>query len=240
MIKKDSPLPIYYQLEEAIKESISQGEYEPGSVIPSEREFSETYNISRMTVRQAITNLVKDGYLIRKRGKGTYVASQKIEQSVKGLTGFSEDMRARGMEPETNLIEFNHIPAPRGLAEKLGIQEGDAVYEIKRLRLADGIPMAYEMLYMARELIPDLTEEIVNGSIYEYVEKKLGLSIKRADQILEASIARKAEADILEIKEGAPILFIQRNSFLKDERPLEVVKSYYRGDRYKFSFEMER
>lgn len=240
MINKHSPLPIYYQLEQGIREMIEKGELEPGEMIPSEREWAERYDISRMTVRQAINNLVNDGYLVRQRGKGTFVATKKIEQPLKGLTSFSEDMRARGMEPGTKVLNFCVIPANASLAQQLHIQEGDDVYEIRRIRLADQLPMALETAYVPCSLVPNLTKEIVSGSFYEFIEHQLGFTIRSATQVLEASIARKMEADLLHIKEGAPVLLIQRNSYLEAGQPLEVVKSIYRADRYKFMIEMER
>ncbi len=240
MINKDSPLPIYYQLEEGIKELIENGTWTPGDMIPSERELSLKHGISRMTVRQAVNNLVNDGYLMRRRGKGTYVAVKKIEQALKGLTSFSEDMRSRGMEPATKVIHFDILPAPARIGEQLKLKEGEEVYEIKRVRLADNRPMALETMYISRALVPDLREEKVIGSIYEFIEKDKKMKISSGKQVLEASVARKAESEILDIKEGAPVLMIQRNSFLADGTPLEVVKSVYRGDRYKFSMDLER
>lgn len=240
MINKHSPLPIYYQLEQGIKEMIEKGQLQPGEMIPSEREWAETYEISRMTVRQAINNLVNDGYLVRKRGKGTFVATKKIEQPLKGLTSFSEDMRARGMVPGTKLLAFHTVPAPLSFAKQLGIDEGEEIYEIRRIRLADGLPMALETAYVPCSLVPGLTEQNVSGSIYEFIEKKLGLAIRSATQILEASVARKLEEELLQMKEGAPVLLIQRNSYLQNGQPLEIVKSVYRADRYKFMIEMER
>ncbi len=240
MINKHSPLPIYYQLEQGIKEMIEKAQLKPGEMIPSERELAETYEISRMTVRQAINNLVSDGYLVRKRGKGTFVAAKKIEQPLKGLTSFSEDMRARGMEPGTNVLEFRIIPANQSLAQQLDIREGGDIYEIRRIRLADQLPMALETAYVPCVLVPGLTREIVSGSVYEFIENELGLKIKSGVQVLEASVARKVEAEILQMKEGAPVLLIQRNSYLENGQPLELVKSIYRGDRYKFTIEMER
>ncbi|OQP05985.1 phosphonate metabolism transcriptional regulator PhnF [Geobacillus sp. 46C-IIa] len=240
MIDKQSPVPIYYQLEQYMKEKIEKGEWQPGEMIPSERELAETYHISRMTVRQAVNNLVNDGYLIRRRGKGTFVAAKKIEQPLKGLTSFSEDMRSRGMEPDTIVLGFETVPASGKLAEWLAVKEGDALYEIRRLRLADGSPMALETLYIPRALAPHLTREIVNGSVYEFMEKEVGFAIGTAVQVLEASVARKLEAEHLQVKEGAPVLLLERRTYLDDGRPLEVVKSVYRGDRYKFIVEMER
>jgi GntR family transcriptional regulator len=240
MINKDSPLPIYYQLEQGIKDLIEKSKLKPGEMIPSERELAETYEISRMTVRQAINNLVNDGYLVRKRGKGTFVAANKIVQPLKGLTSFSEDMRARGMEPGTKVLDFQTIQASKSIAEHLQIPEGADTYEIKRVRLADHLPMALETSYIPCNLVSGLTREIVSGSMYEFIEHQLGLKIKSGVQVLEASVARKVEAEILEIKEGAPVLLIQRHSYLEKNQPLELVKSVYRGDRYKFTVEMVR
>ncbi|KEZ52587.1 GntR family transcriptional regulator [Metabacillus indicus] len=240
MIQKNSPLPIYYQLEEAIKEAIQNQELTPGRMIPSEREYAEKYGISRMTVRQALSNLVNDGFLYRQRGKGTFVAHQKIEQPLQGLTSFSEDMRSRGLEPSTRVISFKEVPASHDLASKLEVEAGTSLFELKRIRLADQLPMAYEMLYISKEVAPDLTEEIAQSSIYEYVENKLGLKIQHGRQVLEASIARRTEAEMLQVEEGAPVLMIERRSTLESNKPLEVVKSVYRADRYKFTIDMER
>ncbi|KMY56906.1 GntR family transcriptional regulator [Geobacillus sp. FSL K6-0789] len=240
MINKQSPIPIYYQLEQYIKEKIEKGEWQPGEIIPSERELAGMYDISRMTVRQAVNNLVNDGYLIRRRGKGTFVAAQKIEQPLKGLTSFSEDMRARGMEPGTIVLSFETVPASEKLAEGLGVAEGDDLYKVRRLRLADGLPMALETLYIPVHLVPGLTRDVVSGSVYEFIEKEKGLVIGSAVQTLEASVARQVEAEHLKMKEGAPVLLLERRTHLVDGRPLEVVKSVYRGDRYKFMIEMKR
>ncbi|WP_328589513.1 GntR family transcriptional regulator [Priestia abyssalis] len=239
-VDKDSLLPIYYQIEEGMKELIAREELKPGDLVPSERELAERYDVSRMTVRQAINNLVNDGYLVRQRGKGTFVAHSKIEQGLQGLTSFSEDMRARGMSPSSKLLEFNRIKASMTIAAKLKIGEGESVYEIKRVRLADDIPMAYEMLYISEELVPDLTEEALGSSIYEYMENTLNIRIAKGEQVLEASLARKNEAAILQIKEGASVLLIERTSYMENEKPVEFVQSIYRGDRYKFKIEMER
>ncbi|MGC4377780.1 GntR family transcriptional regulator [Fictibacillus sp. Mic-4] len=240
MINKHSPVPIYYQIEQSIKNLIDKGDLKPGDMIPSEREYAENYQISRMTVRQAINNLVNDGYLIRQKGKGTFVASQKIEQKLLGLTSFTEDMKARGHVPSTLLLDFKKIDATNELAVNLNVQMGDALYEIKRIRLADGFPMALETNYMPVQLVHHLTEEVAKGSIYQFVEQRLGLEIDYATQELESSVARETESELLNIAKGAPVLHIKRRTFLKNGCPLEFVHSIYRGDRYKFVIDMHR
>ncbi|TKD67703.1 GntR family transcriptional regulator [Pseudalkalibacillus hwajinpoensis] len=240
MIDKTSPLPIYYQLVEWIKGLIEQGELKPGDSLPSEREYAERFSISRMTVRQAITELVNSGYLYRQKGVGTFVAEKKIEQQLMGLTSFTEDMKSRGMEPSSKLVGFEIVPAPTYISEQLTIQKHAPVYEIKRIRLADGIPMALEKTYISANLVKGLTEEIVQNSLYYHIENQLSIKIDEATQVLESSVATQQEAEYLNIQKGAPVLLIQRNTALTDGTPLEIVKSSYRGDRYKFTITLKR
>ncbi|MBS4206734.1 GntR family transcriptional regulator [Bacillus sp. FJAT-50079] len=240
MLDKNSPLPIYLQLEQGIKALIENQQLKPGDLIPSEREYAEKYQISRMTVRQAINKLTADGYLQRKRGKGTFVALKKVEQHLDFLTSFSEDMRLRGMEPGTKVVEFKVKKADAVIAKKLALEIGSPVYQIKRLRFADQLPIAYQIFYTSVDLIPGLTEEIAEQSIYQYVENTLGLRFASAEQEVESTIARKSEAKALDIKVGDPILLIQRTSFMENEKPLEYATSYYRGDRYKFKVKINR
>lgn len=219
---------------------IENGELNPGDALPSENEYAERYGISRMTVRQAITDLVNSGYLYRQKGRGTFVAERKIEQTLEGLTSFTEDMRARGLEPSSRLVKLELQPASESVARGLRLPLHDPVYEIRRVRLANQIPMAYETTYMSAKIVTGLTEKIVQNSLYKYIEEDLKLQIKHARQELEASIVREEELPYLEILPGAPVLLMQRLSFLENDQPLELVKSVYRADRYKFFVEMKR
>ena len=240
MIDKNSPIPIYYQLEEHIRELIDKGELRPGDSLPAEREYAEKYQISRMTVRQAFTKLVNEGYLYRLQGKGTFVAERKIEKALQGITSFTEDMKARGLVPGSQLLHFERIPAPDVIAKQLSIEKNSLVYEIKRIRLADKVPMALETTYISTDLIKGLTEKIANQSLYAYMEEQVNLRIDHASQVIESSIASQDEADYLNIKKGAPVMLIQRNTYLHDETPVEFVKSIFRADRYKFVIQIKR
>lgn len=240
MINKNSPIPIYYQLEEHIRDLIEKGELKPGDALPAEREYAEKYQISRMTVRQAFTKLVNEGYLHRLQGKGTFVSQRKIEQALHGLTSFTEDMKARGFVPGSTLVDFEIIPATGLIASMLSIQEHGPVYEIKRIRLADDEPMALETTYISANLVKGVTEGIVNDSLYAFMEEQQNLVIDRASQVIESSVASPGEAGLLKIKKSAPVMLIQRQTFLRDGTPLEFVKSIYRADRYKFMIQMKR
>lgn len=238
MIIKDSHIPIYYQLEVEIKELIK--ELNPGDPIYSERKFSEKYEISRMTVRQAINNLVAEGVLVRQRGKGTFVAAPKVEQELSGMTSFSEDMKKRGLTPQTKILDFKKIASTMTIANKLNIQEGDMVYEVTRLRIADDIPMALETSYIPVHLIKELQVETLHASFYEYVEDTLQLKISHATQTLQSTLAELEESASLGIASGAPVLLMERFGYLENGTPFEYVKSIYRGDRYKFVIDMKR
>ncbi|WP_338780365.1 phosphonate metabolism transcriptional regulator PhnF [Metabacillus sp. FJAT-52054] len=240
MIKKDSPVPIYFQVEENIKDKISSGEWKSGEAIPSERQFCEQYSISRMTVRQAISNLVNEGILERKRGRGTFVSAPKLNQELTGITSFTEQMAEQGKKPETMIISFERTAASKQAAKELGLTQNEEMYKVKRIRLADGEAMAYETLYMPVHLFPDMTKKHAEGSIYHYIESDCCMPIQYGKQELEAAEAGKKAAEALKLAEGAPVLKIQRTSFTADHQPVEYTKTIYRGDRYKYVMELER
>ncbi|WP_071460688.1 GntR family transcriptional regulator [Bacillus massilinigeriensis] len=240
MIDKSSPVPIYYQLEELIKKQMENNELQPGDALPSEREYSELHGISRMTVRQAISNLVQNGMLYRQQGKGTFVAERKIEKQLLGLTSFTEDMQGRGVRTWSEVVDFQKVPANLYIASQLEMIVHDEVFEIKRVRMAEGTPMAYETTYLPAKLLQGLTEEAATQSIYLYIDEHLSSPIGSARQTIEASTANDMEADYLQIPEGSPVLLIERTSKLKDGTPIELAKSVYRADRYKFSVDISR
>ncbi|MBM7553028.1 GntR family transcriptional regulator [Thalassobacillus pellis] len=240
MLNKNSPLPMYYQIEEDIKRRINTGEFKAGEVIPSERALTDMYDVSRMTVRQAVNNLVQEGILYREKGKGTYVTEEKIEQQLAGLTSFSEEMRKRGLTPATKVVRFEQTNAGTQAAKKLQVNPDTAVFKVSRIRLADELPMAFEQGYFPCELTPGLTESIVQKSLYQYVEKELGNKIVRAEQEIEAVTAEEQTASWLEVEPGSALLRFERVAYLADGRPLEYVHTSYRGDRYRFKTEVFR
>lgn len=240
MLDKQSPIPIYIQIEEQLKQQIQQGDFSVGTSIPSERELSERFAVSRMTVRQSITNLVNDGLLYREKGRGTFVASPKVEQPLNGLTSFTEDMESRGMVPSSKLIGFEILDPEMDVAHELQLELGEQVYFVKRIRFAGDKPMAIERTFLPVKRFPNLTEESFGGSLYAAIENKQQLKISHATQRMEAGLVKKDDADLLQIKPPAAILMIERISFLEGDLPFEVVRSTYRADRYKFTTEIQR
>jgi len=241
MINKNSPIPIYYQLEEEIRRTI-QEELTPGDLLPSERDYSEKYDISRMTVRQAISNLVKEGLIYRQKGRGTFVADKKFEQDLSGLSSFSEDMINRGLTPSNELLSFKEITGNAFVASKLKMASDSKMYEVKRIRLANDEPVALETIYTPTALVDQLNEQDIAVSFYDYIEKNLNLKIAYGEQTIEASLASEDEIHYLNINEGDPVLVMHRISYLNDdqETPIEYVTSTYRSDKYKFIMQMKR
>lgn len=233
MVDKSSVVPIYHQLKTLIQSRILSGDYPIGTQLPSEREFCDTFAISRMTVRQAIIDLVNDGLLKRERGRGTYVAKPKIEQGLQ-LTSFTEEMHQRNMIAGTRLLSLRTIVAEGRAVNRLSLAEGQRIYCIARLRLANSEPMAIEISHVPVSLLPELTaDSLEHGSLYATLREN-GFSMEYAEQTVEASLAKSEEAELLKVKPKAPVLLIERTTYLSDNTPLEYVRSIYRADRYKF------
>lgn len=234
-------VPLYYQLKRIIQEKIENEELKPGDRLPSEREIAEEYGISRMTVRQGITELVRLGLLYRKQGKGTFVAEPKIEQGMINLTSFTEDMTQRGLVPGARVIDARCVQATKKIAGFLKLGVDKRVIRIERLRLANGEPMALEISHIPYQVGPSLVDEELNSqSLYGLLEKRFGVRLASARQSVEPVLANEYEARLLGVEEGSPLLLIERITCTAAGEPVEYVKSVYRGDKYKFYVDLVR
>ncbi|MFN0123320.1 MAG: GntR family transcriptional regulator [Blastocatellia bacterium] len=237
---KNSPAPLYFQIEQALREAIEAGALGPGHAL-SERDLSERYGVSRMTVRQALRALREEGLLFSERGRGTFVSAPRLNVQTRQLLGFSEDMRARGLEPASRVLHFTRGRPPDNITRQLQLAGDGLAFEIVRLRLAGGIPMARESCFVDARLCPQLQRaDVENGSLYRYLEDSCGVRIQRAEEILEAACATREEAEALSIKPRAAVLVVQRTVYTTDNTPLEVVRSVYRGDRYQAIIQLRR
>ena len=180
-----------------------------------------------------------EGRLIRTQGRGTFVASPRIEQQLTQLTGFTQDMQARGKRPSAQVLEANSVAAPPTVARALKIKVGENVIMLKRLRLADGEPVAIETAYLLESRCPGiLKENLAARSLYDLLTKKFGLKPVRALQQMEAIACPAAEAKLLGTRRGVPVLHIHRTTYDREGRAFELVESVYRGDRYTFYAEL--
>lgn len=238
-MKKELPLPLYYKLKESIREKILKGEYPPGSKIPSEQELIQEYNVSRMTVIRAVNDLVQEGLLYRKQGKGTFVRVPQIQQRLGKITNFTQDMLSRNLKPDSIILNLELIFSPFLVQEKLGIKENIRVWKLERLRLADHNPMGLQVAYLPSDIFPVIDEnELGRGSLYEYLRKKYNIFFKRAEETYWVRLPNNYEAKKLGIKKDTPVFYVQRLTLLENERPGEFVESVLRGDRYQLYVEL--
>ncbi len=239
-LNKHSFTPLYHQIEQALRRQIEEGELAPGQAI-SERELSEVLGVSRMTTRQALRGLRDEGLIYTERGRGTFVAEPKMNVHTRQLLGFSEDMRRRGLTPSSRVLSFGRFVPEDPIGQKLGLGAGEEAYEIVRLRLADRIPMAQETCYLPVRLCPRLKRsDLERGSLYHILEESYGVRLAHADEVLEAACATRQEAALLSISPRSPILVVERTVYDADDRPIEFVRSVYRGDRYQASIKLRR
>lgn len=205
-----------------------------GSPIPTERALAGEFSVSRTTVRQALADLTAEGRLHRVQGKGTFAAEPKLAQRLQ-LSSYTEDMRAQGREPSSRLLEIDEIVAEGELPKLLGIRTGAKVLKLRRLRLADGEPMALETTHLPLARFRGLRKQITEGgSLYAALRERYGVEMDRAEETIETSLAGPEEAELLGADVGMPVLLLSRHSFATDGKPVEFVRSIYRGDRYKF------
>jgi Transcriptional regulators len=241
MINRRSPVPVYYQIEQYIERLIDANGLKTGDRIPSEKEFTDQFHVSRMTVRQAITDLVNKGVLVRSQGRGTFVSGQqKFEKPLNVLNGFTQDTLLRGLKPASEILNFRRLKPPDKVAGKLLLKKDHEVFEVRRIRFADDLPVALETTYVPAALFPGFSIKEANRSLYDYVEKNCGKKIDHADQTVEATLVTSEEAKILDVPKRSPVLLIERVSSLTGGIPFELTKSLYRADRYKFVVHLPR
>lgn len=239
VLSKELPVPLYHQLKTILLDKIRAGEMKPNDRLPAEDELASQYGVSKATVRQALNELAVAGALRREQGRGTFIAEPKLTQGPRALTGFSEEMRKRGLSPTSKALKQDVVKAEADVAEKLQIAEGARAVRIKRLRLADGQPMSIQTTYLPLELAPRLVEEDFGAaSLYETLERKYGLRPARAEEMHFAVLVEPSEARLLKVAANSPGLAAERVAYLASGRPLELTYSITRGDRYKIVLEL--
>ncbi len=235
-LDKHVPIPLYFQLKELIVEEIKSGLYPVDSLIPTEKELSEQFDISRTTVRQAITELVQEGWLYRVKSKGTFIARQKIKQDfLQRLETFREQMKRIGLEPSTEVLDFKVAKASYEVAENLRIEEGEQVIYLFRRRFGDGEPVVTVETYLPYEkcaFIKDQDFERV--SLYDVLSAREETRIFSAKRLVEAVEANNSDVQYLHVRKGSPIQLVHTVSVNKADTALEYSIARYRGDASSF------
>ena len=233
----DAALPLYRRLHDHIAGAIDRGVLKPTQALPGERDIARDMAVSRVTVRKALAGLVEAGLLEQRQGSGTFVARRppRVEQALSRLTSFTDDMHVRGLTTTSRWLrrELSHPTAREAL--HLGLSPTDRVCHLRRLRLADGAPMAVENAAVPRALVPD--PEAVEGSLYAVLESS-GFKPVRALQRLAAANLDGEVAGLLDVSPGSAALSIERVAYATDGRAVEFTHSYFRGDTYDFVAEL--
>lgn len=239
-LNRKTPIPLYYQLIEMIRKDIETGVLKPGDIIPSERELSEKYQISRPTVRQAIKELAYEGLLNREKGKGTFVSRPKFNYGfIQQFSTFYDDMAEKGYQVHTKVLNIevrNDLP---NIGKILNIAENDPIICIERMRYVEGEPIVKVSNFIPFSLCPDLVhEDLTDKSLYRTLFEKYHLRAFRAEITLEATVADNLDSKVLEIPEGAPVIFMKNITFTPENTIMDYFQSRFRGDKGKIKVEV--
>src|SRR5258708_5185570 len=235
------PVPLYHQLKLLLQKDIEQGIYKPGERLPSEPELIRQYGVSRITVRQALDELETEGQVVRRHGKGTYVAEARIEQELVRLTDFVEDMQQAGQHPSSRLLAFEHEPALSSIANALNLTSGTEVVRIDRLRLAEERPIAYDTTWLPFRFGNLLTGMDLNQeTIYHILEERYAIPVLSGAFYITAAEATAQQAAQLEVAPGSALLVIQRISYTTGDVPVYIQERYYRPDRVQYHVMLRR
>jgi GntR family transcriptional regulator len=242
LINHSSPIPYYVQVKDILKDRIIRGDWPVGGQIPSEPELCELFGVSRTVVRQALQALMLEGLIVRRKGRGSFVAEPKIKESLaQQLTGFYDDMVSQGYTPVSQVLKQELVEANAKVAARLEISLGSKVIEIQRLRFVQDEPLVLVTTFLPYTLCPNvLHTDLTHQSLYAFLRTHCNVSIMRGHRILEAVHANEYEANLLKIKKGTPLIMLESISYADDRMPIEYYHALHRSDRLRFEVELIR
>ena len=241
-ISRNTPIPLHFQLRNMIKEGIKANTLLPGDCLPTEYEFVKHYNISRTTVRQALSFLVNEGTLYRLKSKGTFIAQHKADlHYITTIESFESQIRQSGMVPRTEVLELKVEECNSEVSSYLEMNEGDKVIFLKRRRFIDGIPAVITESYLPYDICEHvLSFDLAELSLLFVLGKRSESTVVEVSRTLEAISANTHIANLLEVRKGFPLQFFISISQNKNDRIIEYCRSYYRGDKNKFTFRIRQ
>lgn len=239
-LNKDIPLPLYYQIKKILLDYIKHAE--EGSPIPTEQELCQHFEVSRQTVRQAITELVSEGYLHRMKGKGTFISERRIQQEfLLVLDSFNDEMRRKGLLPTTKVLEFALSTCDDEVGKALKIPRESDVIRLRRLRFVNNEPFVLVLSFLPYDKLSNiLSRDFERDSLYHTIEEDYGYTIDRATMTFGARMASEYEAQLLGLKTGEAIQFVERTTYLTDGSVIEYTSAEYRWDRNTFTLELKK
>lgn len=231
---------LYYQLYDILYDDIKSGIYKPGGLLPTEKELIEHYGISRATVRKSMDMLLNEGIIAKRRGYGSFVKKRKVEQTLNKVLHFSNEMEKQGYKSSSQMLTNEKVFANKTIAEALSIPQGTLLIHVNRLRFANDEPMCIESAYLIYDMCPDVLKyDFSERSLRKFLAEKYNIIWKRAKQKIFAIKANSHFAKHLNSKDGDPMIYIERISYTQDDKPAEYLQSYYRGDCFYLTAELE-
>jgi GntR family transcriptional regulator len=233
-VNKDLPVPLYHQLKDVLLKGIETGQWKSDEQLPNETRLAEHYGVSKITVRQALQELATMGYIRREQGRGTFVSQPKFYEGPRELMSFTEEMQSHKLAPASRVLERGVLPADPEVAGALGIAEGESVFVLKRLRLAEGEPMGIQTASIPLAIAPGLpNDSFENVSLYGLLQSRYHVHPANARETYRSTLVDESDAVLLQIPAGAPVLAAERVTFSRAGAPFEFVRSVMRGDRYR-------
>jgi GntR family transcriptional regulator len=241
-IDKTSRVPFYGQLTDILEHQIREGSLAVGQQLPSEAQLCEEYGVSRTVVRQSLAELASEGLINRYKGKGSFVAPPKVDEHLaQAMTGLAEEVQARGQQLDNQIRTFELQQPSANVAEVLGLDEGDSVVRLDRLRSINGEPWVFTSTFLPADLCEPLLQfDMRHRSLYATLEQELGIVLDHGRRTIEAALAGQDHAALLGIDVGAPVLLLKSRGYAADGRAIEYFLAWHRGDRSRFDVELQR
>ncbi len=240
MIDPYSTEPLYYQLKEILRKNILAGVWKAGEKIPTERELSESFKVSTAVVRQAVSLLADEGFLVKRQGKGTFVVDTRVRQGPRKLSSFSEEMSTMGLKASSIVLEKGIKEADEKISKVLQLQPKTKVIMVKRLRLANDEPLGIQTFYVAEYIAPGFLENDLTQSLYKLLETKYGIVIKSAYEKYFATVLDKYECKLLQVRWPFAGFIVERIAFDASGSTVEYTESVIRSDKYSVQVHLRR
>ena len=233
--------PLYFMVEQDIKEKIASGVYKEGDLLPTEKAMCEQYDVSRVTVRRAIDELIEEGVLVRSFGKTAAVGTSSIPRNLNRLNGLFEELESQGVKCSSYVLSHKIVQADEALAKKMECPEKEELLRLERLRYADGVPLCYQSIYLPNRFCRQVdVQALANHSLYHMLENRCGVHLSYARQSICAALSSYRIAALLELEEQTPMLKVIRNAYTDQEECVEYSESYYVSKRYSLTMILRR
>ncbi len=241
-INKNLPVPFYYQIVQILREYIKDQDLsiERQVALPSENELCDLFKVNRGTVRHALEVLEREGLIYREKGRGTFLHRKRLELDLMVLCSTTEDLKARGWEPASQLLGTERVSPHPHVQRLLRLADDQAVWAINRLRLANREPISIQYSFIPEVLTPGLDRQNLMASLYFILQNVYRITLESADQTIRTRAATLEEAKLLGIEEGAPVFDISRVTYDQEQQPVEYLESLWRGDRYDLHVHLQR